>query len=297
MKMTTMVTMAMPILMALIMITRMSVGNSTNLNYNHSICPSTVSYVMVDAIPLPKSIWNQCQHLGCLYHYRPFLFATPGEIYCAPCHSDCSTAILEKYFEKVDYERSHFICSRAYVVALLEKHVGQNPKGNVIVVDEDGGGDNVVAVGGIGIDGENPNNSNGDDNESSMNWGDTAILSRCRSQRLRQLLKNSPRSELWYPHELQAQIMLPNDDQGGESLAAMDKSIDDSMINGDSEIADITTSASFLVGKPTRLYNNLDNEYHVGRIVDWRKWRRCEQLRDVRWSHVSWKACIGAGRW
>jgi hypothetical protein len=33
----------------------------------------------------------------------------------------------------------------------------------------------------------------------------------------------------------------------------------------------VTTSPEFLVGKPTRLYNNLDNEYHHGRIVDWRK--------------------------
>ena len=33
----------------------------------------------------------------------------------------------------------------------------------------------------------------------------------------------------------------------------------------------MTTSPEFLVGKPTRLYNNLDNEYHHGRIVDWRK--------------------------
>ena len=29
-------------------------------------------------------------------------------------------------------------------------------------------------------------------------------------------------------------------------------------------------TAEFLVGKSIRLYNNLDNEYHVGRIVDWR---------------------------
>lgn len=44
----------------------------------------------------------------------------PGEmkIYCAQCHSDGSTVVLEKYFDKVDYERSHFTCCRAYVVAL-----------------------------------------------------------------------------------------------------------------------------------------------------------------------------------
>jgi glyoxylase-like metal-dependent hydrolase (beta-lactamase superfamily II) len=134
----------------------------------------------------------------------------PGEIYCAPCHSDGSTAILEKYFDKVDYERSHFTCSRAFVVALLEKHMRLHPKGNVFVVDEDGAvvtGDNVN-------DGDNPNNPNGDYNKASKTWDDTTMLSRRRSQRLRRLLKNSPRSELWYPHELQAQIMLPNDDQG-----------------------------------------------------------------------------------
>ena len=46
-----------------------------------------------------------------------------------------------------------------------------------------------------------------------MNLGETAMLSRRHSQRLRRLLRNSPRSELWYPHELQTQILLPNDDQ------------------------------------------------------------------------------------
>jgi hypothetical protein len=58
-----MTTMAMPILMTLITSTRISVGN-TNHNYNHNICPSTVSYVMIDAIPSPKSIWNQFNYVN-----------------------------------------------------------------------------------------------------------------------------------------------------------------------------------------------------------------------------------------
>jgi hypothetical protein len=33
---------------------------------------------------------------------------------------------------------------------------------------------------------------------------------------------------------------------------------------------DAWSPAEFLIGKPVRLYCNLDNEYHSGRILDWR---------------------------
>ena len=82
----------------------------------------------------------------------------------AECHSMGAASVLAGYFDKVDFERSHFSCNRAYVTALLKKHMTENPDGNVVdsTDDEDG--------------------------------GSTAIS--------RRRLKNMPRSELWYAHEL-----------------------------------------------------------------------------------------------
>ena len=78
-----------------------------------------------------------------MYNYRPFLFpkdgnvdgerngddaeeeehegqllcctlAVPeGDIFCAGCASHGAASVLEKYINKVDYERSHYFCSRA----------------------------------------------------------------------------------------------------------------------------------------------------------------------------------------
>lgn len=131
-----------------------------------------------------------------------------GEIYCKSCAEDGATTVLEKYFDRVDYARSHYSCSRAYVVSLLENQMRANPEGNLLKGEKSGDDD----------------------------------------------LNCPPRSELWGAFEMKNNLTV------------------DSKGDGDSENS--TTSkfagAAFLVGKSLRLYNNLDNEYHVGRIVDWR---------------------------
>ncbi|KAL3827175.1 hypothetical protein ACHAXA_006730 [Cyclostephanos tholiformis] len=167
-----------------------------------------------------------------------------GEIYCAECHSMGAASVLAKYFDRVDYERSHFSCNRAYVTALLEKHMTDNPEGNVI--------------GGKGNDG----------------WG-TAIA---RSQ-----FKNMPRSELWDAHELHRLAMSSSDSTtAGRSNNGNGKENPgcEGVCDGDDDLNSIEwkkaveddgeDSAEFLVGKVVTIYNYLDNEYHVGRIVDWR---------------------------
>ena len=56
-----------------------------------------------------------------------------------------------------------------------------------------------------------------------------------------------PRSELWYAHDVVEQAL-----EGSESAF------------------DIERTGELLVGKSVRIYNTLDNDYHVGRIMDWR---------------------------
>ena len=142
---------------------------------------------------------NAEYHLGCLYKHDPPLFphkkesgdapapvpnegdagnggeqpsqsqfkVPDGDIFCAKCAEEGSTSVLEKYFDKVDYDRSHYSCSRAYVCAMLEKHMRANPDGNIV--------------------------------ERSLAQAKAGI----GEARLRP----SPRSELWYAPELTAQAL------------------------------------------------------------------------------------------
>jgi hypothetical protein len=77
-----------------------------------------------------------------------------GEIYCAECHFMGAASVLARYLDKVEEERSHFACNRAYVTALLEKHMTENPDGNVAVVVDEEGGDDGGGGGGRGRDEE-----------------------------------------------------------------------------------------------------------------------------------------------
>ena len=138
-----------------------------------------------------------------------------GDIYCTSCHTNGSTSVLTKYFDKTDNDRSNYTCNRAYVMALLEKHMRLNPTGNM---------------------------GNGWDNTTGL-----------------QHLKAPPRSELWYAHEVNVQALgIESNEEGsdkGKKKNAED--LNDEFVG--------EKGAEMLVGKSVRLYNNLDNEYHVGR--------------------------------
>jgi len=139
-----------------------------------------------------------------------------GDIYCTSCYTDGSTSVLTKYFDKTDNDRSNYTCNRAYVMALLEKHMRLNPTGNM---------------------------GNGWDNSTGL-----------------QHLKAPPRSELWYAHEVNVQALgIENNDneEGSKGKKKNAEDINDEFVG--------EKGAEMLVGKSVRLYNNLDNEYHVGR--------------------------------
>lgn len=121
---------------------------------------------------------------------------------------------------------------------------------------------------------ENPD-GNVVDSTYDEDGGSTAIS--------RRRLKNMPRSELWYAHELHCLATTSslrsttagrNDDGDGKMEAERGDPCDDDGpddVEGEAYEKDRDeSSAEFLVGKSVTLYNNLDNEYHVGRIVDWR---------------------------
>ena len=56
-----------------------------------------------------------------------------GDIFCTKCITDGATSVLEKYFDKIDYERSHYACSRAYVCSLLARHMRQSSPFGIVV--------------------------------------------------------------------------------------------------------------------------------------------------------------------
>ncbi len=75
-----------------------------------------------------------------------------GEIYCTECHSMGTVSVLVRYLNMVKYKCSHFAFNCLYVIALLEKHMTDNPEGNVVLNDENEGGDK--GGGGAGADGD-----------------------------------------------------------------------------------------------------------------------------------------------
>ncbi|EED91547.1 predicted protein [Thalassiosira pseudonana CCMP1335] len=164
-----------------------------------------------------------------------------GEIYCQDCATDGSTSVLRQYFERCDHTRSHYTCSRAYVLSLLENHMKDNPDGNLIENNATGAaGKNLIDIA---------------TGEYDVETGEMKM------KKVRML--PPPRSELWSVGEMNRLALLnPN--------ASDDGDIEGSDNDEEKEVTE-RDSAEFLVGKPIRLYCNLDNEYHNGRIVDWRR--------------------------
>ncbi|KAL7488912.1 hypothetical protein ACHAW6_014505 [Cyclotella cf. meneghiniana] len=80
-------------------------------------------------------------------------------------------------------------------------------------------------------------------------------------------LKPPPRSELWSVEEMDRMALDSSNEEG------VDNATDGTRAN-----KDVWKVAEFLIGKPVRLYCNLDNEYHNGRIIDW---RTCSAYLDV----------------
>ena len=86
-----------------------------------------------------------------------------------------------------------------------------------------------------------------------------------------------PRSELWYSHELHRLAMSSSSSSGSSTTAGRNDDDDgkepvqcDDSRNDDDDLGG-GDSAEFLVGKFVTIYNNLDNDYHVGHIVDWHR--------------------------
>lgn len=149
----------------------------------------------------------------------------PGEIYCKECVSDGSSTVLQQYFTRCEEIRSHYSCSRDYVLALLERHMLDNPSGNI--VDSEG------------LD----------------------VLPEDEHEEVH--LKAPPRSELWYIEEMNKMARTnPFEKDGGTRTLVPERRA--------GEDKDSWSVADFMIGKPVRLYCNLDNEYHNGRIIDWR---------------------------
>lgn len=160
-----------------------------------------------------------------------------GDIYCTECATDGSTAVLRKYFDRCDYVRSHFSCSRAYVMRLLEQHMKEHPQGNYAAVVDAG-----VAM-------------MGDGNENSTYSSSKELLP-------------PPRSELWYVNDLyRLALMDPSTTGNGAVQSKEIYGVSNAAIKNKIMLND---SAEFLIGKPVRLYCPLDNNYHVGRIIDFR---------------------------
>jgi len=150
----------------------------------------------------------------------------PGEIYCKDCVAYGSSTVLQQYFTRGQEIRSQYASSRDYVMALLERHMIDNPAGNIV-------------------------DRHGKDVSPYEETDGSEVH-----------LKIPPRSELWYAEAMNTMARTnPLEEDGGAATLVPELT---------SEENDAWSAAEFLIGKPIRLYCNLDNEYHNGRIIDWR---------------------------
>lgn len=172
-------------------------------------------------------------HLGCT---DPLLYEVPeGEFYCVDCDPEGTTRHLREYFDKVADQKSEFKSSKDFVEDLIRKHVSiQSP-------------------------GEQQNDATGDEGV-----GTAASSSIKKKRRKVDASSEPPFSEISRMEELYHAVM-------DESTW---KSKDDGCKQEQKEIVPEKIKApvgrDFLIGKICKIYCSSDNQYHTGRIINWR---------------------------
>lgn len=177
-----------------------------------------------------------CDGKGCCREYHlgctdPLLYEVPeGEFYCVDCDAEGTTRYLREYFEKVSDEKSEFKTSKEFVESLIQK----------CLVDE----------------------SRGDHSKDAA--GDDAV------KRKRRKVDTSPStppfSEISRIEALYHAVM---DDSTWKSKG-------DGYKQKQEEAAAVFEKVKapigrdFLIGKICKIYCPSDNQYHTGRIINWR---------------------------
>ena len=182
-----------------------------------------------------------CDGKGCCREYHlsctdPRLMEVPeGDFFCMDCEPDGTTRHLEQYFNECSDERSRFNSSREYVEHLFKQHMQ---------MDADG-------------DGHADDNKSSADASTSKKRKHDAVSSSPRK------LDAPPTSEICRAKQLHNAGM---DDTRWRKVA---KKPNESSPREDKKTTR-TIDRDFFVGKTIKVYCSKDNQYHTGRIIDWR---------------------------
>lgn len=190
-------------------------------------------------------------HIGCV---EPPLTEIPeGEFYCFDCDPDGATRHLRSYFEDLEEERADYGSSREFVEHLLQVQIAESDsdagvkKKTQQQKDEACGVDSLVEGDGIAAEaGRKRKRSFSVDCDESM--GERVD----RNERIGISVPPSELSKISQLHYAALKEVIPLDEENFEAVMPMDIGPD------------------VLVGKLIRLYCPADNNYHTGRIVDWR---------------------------
>ncbi len=183
-----------------------------------------------------------CDGPGCIREFHlsctdPLLTEVPeGNFYCMDCERDGTTRHLEQYFDRCADERSKFRTSREYVGYLIHRQMQLD-------ADGDHRSDNKNSRADLAPD-------------SKKRKIDQVDVSPVK-------LGPPPISELSRIAKLHIATM---DDSRWKKVGKNN----DGVSLGSSEPAACTITTDVFVGKTIKLYCPTDNQYHTGRIIDWR---------------------------
>lgn len=204
-----------------------------------------------------------CDGLKCdreyhLFCTEPRITEVPdGHFFCPKCAQLGTSAHLEAYLDESEERSAEFRSSKHYVLHLLRKQMKES------LSAEDDAEANKAMDELVTTEGRAPKRAR--KSESSVSSGgnkEDEELSQWGRER-------PPRSEINRAMELYAIAIAERGRRSEAPPSNTNFNADDSK----SANVNIPSNAppSFFIGKPIQLYCPLDNEYHQGRIVDWRK--------------------------
>ena len=210
-------------------------------------------------------------HLGCVD--PPISKVPEGHFFCSNCAHVGTSAHLEEYLDRSEEQSADFASSRQYVRHLLREQMKESlaaedavearkPMDELLATEGRAPKRARKSLSRAGREGP----TSDDDEDEFLHWPER---------------ERPPRSELARASEFYA-LVMGGRDRGGISNAAassssapatvsMDESKDDSTTVNYSDTNAAKLRPDFFVGKPIQVYCPLDNSYHNGRIVHWRK--------------------------
>lgn len=196
-------------------------------------------------------------HLGCT---EPLLLEIPeGEFYCMDCDPVGTTRHLQEYFDSVSDQRSEFQTSREFVENLIQKHIMSDSTSATPT-------DSAVA-------------GDADDHNEDMGGGSGSLVPESSSLKKKRrkvgISYEPPFSEISRIEELYNAAMTDDYSIGKKKDPVQKLSIQNVMPDDGESRSFIPTTDTyidrdFFVGKICKIYCPKDNQYHTGRIINWR---------------------------